>query len=95
MDAMDANCWQGMLQIVHFQRKPFPGYVSIERLFADIRNAMPGHVECFTHVCPFFSKGIFPRIKNMLDAAKHQGEVNHICAGPRWQSFPDWVVEIL
>jgi glycosyltransferase involved in cell wall biosynthesis len=55
-----------------------PGNVSIERLFAEIRNAMPAHVECSSHVCPFFSKGIVPRIGNMLDAAKHQSQINHI-----------------
>lgn len=55
-----------------------PGYNSIERLFADIRKAMPDGVECVAHVCPHFSKGIVPRIKNMLDARKHQADVNHI-----------------
>ena len=54
------------------------GYKSIERLFADIRNAMPPDVECFAHVCPHFSKGVLPRIQNMLDAAGHQSQINHI-----------------
>jgi glycosyltransferase involved in cell wall biosynthesis len=66
------------LKITHFQRKPFPGHVSIERLFSDIRNAMPDHMECSTHVCPFFSKGVLPRIRNMLDARRHQSQINHI-----------------
>ena len=66
------------IKVVHLQRKPMPGNVSIERLFADIRNAMPGHMECFPHVCPCFSKGIFPRIRNLFDAAKHQAQINHI-----------------
>jgi glycosyltransferase involved in cell wall biosynthesis len=66
------------LRVVHFQRKAMPGNVSIERLFADIRTAMPGKVECFPHVCPYFSKGILPRIGNMLDAAKNQSQINHI-----------------
>ncbi len=55
-----------------------PGHKSIERLFADIRNAMPGTVECRAHICPNFSKGVFPRIGNMMDAAKHQSQINHI-----------------
>ena len=66
------------LQVVHFHRKPMAGYKSLERLFADIRSAMPDGVECSTHVCPHFSKGVFPRIKNMLDARRHQSQVNHI-----------------
>lgn len=64
--------------MVHFQRKPRPGNVSIERLFAAIRKAMPAGVNCIAHICPHFSNGIFPRIRNMLDAAKHQSSVNHI-----------------
>ena len=75
---MNAPSKTEKIRVVHFQRKPFPGYVSMERLFADIRNAMPGQVECFPHVCPFFSKGIIPRIRNLLDAAKHQSQINHI-----------------
>src|ERR1035437_8181810 len=66
------------IKVVHLQRKPMPGNVSIERLFADIRNAMPGHMECFPHVCPCFSKGIFPRIRNLFDTAKHQGQSNQV-----------------
>ena len=55
-----------------------PGHTSIERLFADIRKAMPDTMECVPHVCPHFSKGILPRIKNLLDSRRHQGTVNHI-----------------
>jgi len=68
----------GKLKAVHLQRRPMMGYVSIERLFADIRKGMPQTVDCVEHICPFFSKGIFPRIRNMLDARKNQSQVNHI-----------------
>jgi glycosyltransferase involved in cell wall biosynthesis len=66
------------IKVMHFQRKPMPGHVSVERLFAAIRQAMPADVRCSAYVCPHFSKGIFPRIRNMLDAAKHQAQINHI-----------------
>ncbi|HEY5040691.1 MAG TPA: glycosyltransferase family 1 protein [Verrucomicrobiae bacterium] len=39
---------------------------------------MPDGVICSAHVCPHFSKGIFPRIKNLVDAARHQSQINHI-----------------
>ena len=39
---------------------------------------MPDGVDCMPHVCPYFSKGVFPRIKNMLDARRHHSQVNHI-----------------
>jgi glycosyltransferase involved in cell wall biosynthesis len=67
-----------MIEVTHFQRKPQAAQVSIERLFAQIREAMPVRVHCSTHISPHFSKGIFPRIRNLLDAAKHQSQINHI-----------------
>ena len=54
------------------------GHVSIERLFADIRRAMPDSVECSVRVCPRFSKGVWPRLVNMLDTVRHQAQINHI-----------------
>ena len=54
------------------------GYTSIERLFDGLRRAMPEGIECLMHLCPRFSKGIWPRLLNMMDAARHQGTVNHI-----------------
>jgi glycosyltransferase involved in cell wall biosynthesis len=66
------------LKVTHFQRKPFPGYVSIERLFIEIRKAMPLDIQCSMHMCPRFSKGVWPRLVNMMDAAKHQTQINHI-----------------
>jgi len=40
--------------------------------------AMPADVRCSTHTCPRFSKGVFPRLVNMADAARHQAQVNHV-----------------
>lgn len=66
------------MKVVHFQRKPGLGYVSIERLFFEIRSALPSEVDCSCHVCPALSQGVFPRVRNIFDAARHQGQVNHI-----------------
>jgi glycosyltransferase involved in cell wall biosynthesis len=66
------------LRVVHFHRRPMEGHVSIERLFAGIRRAMPDDVECSVRVCPRFSKGIWPRLVNVWDAARHQARINHI-----------------
>ena len=54
------------------------GYTSIERLFDGLRRAMPEDIECLARICPRFSKGIWPRLVNLADAARHQGTVNHI-----------------
>jgi len=52
--------------------------MSIERLFADIRKAMPGEIACSVHESPCVSKGVVPRVKNVLAARRNQGQVNHI-----------------
>ncbi len=66
------------LTVVHFHRRPLAGYVSIERLFDGLRQAMPADTECVTHICPHFSKAVWPRLLNMMDAARRQGQINHI-----------------
>lgn len=65
------------MPITHFQRKPHPYHFSIEGLFAEIRAKMSQYpVELV--VCPHFSQGLFPRIKNTWFASRNQGKVNHI-----------------
>ena len=67
-----------MISVVHFQRKPGPRGFSIERLFGDLRAAMPPDILCSTHVSPFLSKGIAPRVRNIAEARRHRGQVNHV-----------------
>ncbi len=67
-----------LLKVTHFHRRPTEWHHSIERLFADVRRAMPEGVACTPHVSPRFSRAVWPRLINMVDAARHQGEVNHI-----------------
>jgi glycosyltransferase involved in cell wall biosynthesis len=66
------------LRVVYFHRRPMAGQKSIERLFAGIRAEMPDGIDCVRHECPRFSKGIWPRWINLRDAARHQGQVNHV-----------------
>jgi glycosyltransferase involved in cell wall biosynthesis len=68
----------GKVKVIHFHRKPQGAQISIERLFAQVRSALPSGVECAIHENPFSSKGVLARIRNILAARKHQGEVNHI-----------------
>lgn len=63
--------------IVHFQRRPQPGNHSIERVFEAVRAGM-APLEVGVHVCPYPSRGIVPRIANLLAAAAARGEINHI-----------------
>lgn len=66
------------LTAIHFQRQPAPGQVSIERLFDAVRDAMPDDVRCLVHISPFRSRGLLQRTANMVAAARHQADVNHV-----------------
>ena len=54
------------------------GQVSIERLFEGIRKALPVSIECAVQVSPRFSRGIWSRLVNVVAAARHQGQINHV-----------------
>jgi glycosyltransferase involved in cell wall biosynthesis len=67
-----------MIRVVHFQRKPGPRAFSIERIFRDVRLHLPHDIVCDAHISQFASRGLFPRLRAILDASRHQGEVNHV-----------------
>lgn len=66
------------MTVTHFQRRPHAGQMSIERVFAAVRANMPAGIQCRVFVSRFLSRGLLGRIYNMLEAAFHQGDVNHI-----------------
>lgn len=63
---------------MHFQRKPGTRGFSIERLFDDLRGAMPTDIHCRKQVASHFSQGIGPRMAAIIDARRHAGPVNHV-----------------
>ena len=67
-----------MLKVKHFQRRPAAGQVSIERVFAEVRRAMPPHIQCALHQSPFPSRGVARRLANLADVARAGAQVNHI-----------------
>jgi glycosyltransferase involved in cell wall biosynthesis len=66
------------VKVVYFQRKPRPGYLSIEKVFDTVRKCLPSDIEYVVKTCPYESKGILKRILNILWVWRHQGDVNHI-----------------
>lgn len=63
--------------IIHFQRQPFPGNHSIERVFQTVRGAMV-ETDVRVHICRYPSRGIGRRLANLFAAARAQGRINHI-----------------
>jgi len=67
------------MKVTHFQRRPTRtgNNFSLERLFADVRAALPPTIKCTSHEC-LHQRGIVGRLSNMIHAASAQGDVNHV-----------------
>lgn len=70
---------QRIPRIILFKRKQYPGkYFSIEILFNELVRNLPSDMEYVQYGSKRFSKGIIDRVRNMIDANRHQGDVNHV-----------------
>jgi glycosyltransferase involved in cell wall biosynthesis len=67
-----------MINITHYHRKPFVGAFSVERLFSDVRKAMPADINVRVSESHFISQGLWKRLFNLIEALFRQGDVNHI-----------------
>ncbi len=75
------------MTVVYFQRRPLPGYFSLERLFADVRDGMSLETNCQVWIARFFSLGVWRRVWNILEAPFHQGDVNHVTGDIHYLTF--------
>ena len=66
------------LKITYFQRHPSPSAYSIERVFDDVRKALPGYIQPSVHVVRYQSRGIWRRLWNTFECINEQGDINHI-----------------
>jgi len=67
-----------MFDVVQFQRWSGPGQFSVERLFDDVRSAMPSDVRVSLRINRFKSRGVFGRMSDVLAAWRNRGTVNHV-----------------
>jgi glycosyltransferase involved in cell wall biosynthesis len=65
-------------QVTMFLRHPVPGWHSIEELFSTIRQHLSADVEVKVVTLSHPSRGVLPRLRNMWEAWRHRGQVNHI-----------------
>ncbi len=75
------------MRVTHFQRRPRPVDFSLERLFRDVRAAMPPGIECRVHVARFISSGFWKRLYNVLEAPFYHGEINHVTGDTHYQGY--------
>lgn len=66
------------IKVTHFSRKPGESAFSMERLFTELRKAMPGGVDVRLLEMPFHSQGLLKRLSNIVFAFLNQSQVNHI-----------------
>lgn len=66
------------MRLTYFHRRPTEIHYSLEQLFDGIRESMPASIETVKWVAPWYSRGVWPRIKMALAARRAQGDVNHI-----------------
>ncbi len=67
-----------MRTVFFFRKANAPWHHSIEELFDTIITALPVYVKPVRYVMKQNSMGLWKRVYNTLDAALHQGDVNHI-----------------
>lgn len=76
-----------MIRITHFLRRSRPNVFSIERLYEDVRGAMPEDCRVTVWTCRNPSSGLWPRLKDMWAARSAQGDVNHVTGDVHYLTF--------
>jgi len=75
------------MRVTFFQRCPQSANFSIERLFVDVRHALPEGVDAKVAISRFPSRGPWRRIYNIIEAVFRQGDVNHITGDVHFLAF--------
>jgi glycosyltransferase involved in cell wall biosynthesis len=75
------------IRILHHQRLPHLGQVSIERLFGEIREFLPDNFEVETATSPYHSEGLLPRLANLLFARRQRADIHHVLGDVHYLCF--------
>jgi glycosyltransferase involved in cell wall biosynthesis len=75
------------MKVVFYHRRPQGANYSIERLFNDVRDALPPEVKYEVALSKFPSRGFWKRIYNIIEAVFRQGDVNHITGDVHFLTF--------
>ena len=74
-------------RIVHFMRDRRSATFSIERLYEDVRQALPPSMEAVEWVCRNPSRGFLPRLLDAWAARRAQGDVNHVTGDTHYLTY--------
>ncbi|MEN6449991.1 MAG: glycosyltransferase family 1 protein [Thermoguttaceae bacterium] len=76
------------INVTHFQRRPLDQQLSIERVFAAVRECLPPSIRPRVVEASYSSRGVWRRVCNMLHAVFQQGDVNHITGDVHYLAIP-------
>jgi glycosyltransferase involved in cell wall biosynthesis len=76
-----------MIQVTQYLRRPRFGLYSIERLYEDVRSHLQAGVEVSTCISRYFSRGLLPRLYDMVRARRYQGDINHVTGDVHFLTF--------
>jgi glycosyltransferase involved in cell wall biosynthesis len=67
------------MHVTYFHRKVIPNFhFSVEIIFNDVRRHLPETVAWDIVTSRFYSKGLFPRLYNGVEAFMRRGKINHV-----------------
>lgn len=69
---------QRRIRVSVLMRRPLPGQFSVERVFRDMAGALPKDIEASLVEVPYPSRGLLPRLRNMVFTARLQADVVHV-----------------
>lgn len=77
---------QRKIQVSFYHRRP-QGQFSVEEYFSTVRAHLPPDIEGLVAESSWFSRGLWPRIANTIEAAGRQRDVNHITGDIHYVAF--------
>jgi len=75
------------MRVVFFHRQPIAHDFSIEILFEEIRKCFSAEIECVVATSRYPSRGVFPRLYNIIEAACKKGDVYHITGDVHYLTY--------
>jgi len=64
--------------VTYYHRRALKGHYSIEKVFRDIRKALPEEIQYRVAIAKYESRGILKRFYNCIEAIFRQSDINHI-----------------
>lgn len=75
------------MKVTYYHRRPQGASFSIERVFDDVRGALPSDVQHNVAMVRFVSRGFWRRLYNVIEAVFRQGDVNHITGDVHYLAY--------